>query len=62
MCSTCSLNLEKEITRPLAQQDTSSKVNEVLHPSWEASRKRKAQELLDQSTVKCKHVVFNDSD
>jgi hypothetical protein len=34
---------------------------EKLHPSWEASRKRKAQETLKQS-FEGKRTVFDDSD
>ena len=34
---------------------------ETLHPSWEASRKRKQQHSL-KTTFEGSHIVFNDSD
>ena len=34
---------------------------ETLHPSWEASRKRKQQQSL-KTTFEGSHIVFNDSD
>ena len=54
--SSKSPNLIKQGTRP--KQEI---IKEVLHPSWEASRKRKAMEKIQQS-FEGKHILFSDSD
>ena len=56
--SSKSPNIIKQDTLPIAKQETNK---EVLHPSWEASRKRKAMEKIQQS-FEGKHVLFSDSD
>lgn len=54
--------LGKEKFHPMKKAQSSSDKNETLHPSWEASRQRKAQEKFEQSNIKGEHIVFNDSD
>lgn len=54
--SSKSPNVIKRDTLP--KQET---IKEVLHPSWDASRKRRAMEKIQQS-FEGKHILFSDSD